>query len=103
MRILGIQDGHSASAALVEDGEVVAAVQEERLTREKNTGGFPEHALRDVLDVAGVGLGDVDRIAQGALGEAPGVLLARQPLLLNGGHHLAVCGQIVVSELPHLL
>jgi carbamoyltransferase len=38
MKILGIQDGHSASAALVEDGVVVAAVQEERLTRRKNDG-----------------------------------------------------------------
>ena len=41
MKILGIQDGHSASAAIVEDGRILAAVQEERLTRFEEPGGIP--------------------------------------------------------------
>ena len=63
MKILGIQDGHSASAALLEDGVVVAAVQEERLTRRKNEGGYPAHAIEDVLRVAEVSLAEIDRVA----------------------------------------
>ena len=43
-RILGIHDGHNAAAALLIQGRVVAALQEERLTRVKNQGGIP--ALR---------------------------------------------------------
>ena len=34
MRVLGIHDGHSSSAALIEDGKVIAAIQEERLNPE---------------------------------------------------------------------
>ena len=39
--ILGIHDGHNASACLLEDGVVSRAVQEERFTLVKNQGGFP--------------------------------------------------------------
>ncbi len=49
MKIMGIHDGHSASAALVIDGKVIAAIQEERLTRAKNQGGFPRLAIEDIL------------------------------------------------------
>ncbi len=62
MKILGIHDGHGASAALVENGRIIAAVQEERLSRKKNQGGFPELAVEEVLSIAGCGLGDVDKI-----------------------------------------
>ncbi len=54
MRVLGIHDGHNASAAIIEDGKVLAAVQEERLTRVKNQGGTPVHALREVLRISGI-------------------------------------------------
>jgi carbamoyltransferase len=63
VKVLGIHDGHSASACLVEDGQVVAAVQEERLVREKNRGGTPEKAVEQVLRLAGRTLADVDRVA----------------------------------------
>ena len=46
MTILGIHDGHNASVALVAEGEVVFALQEERVVGEKNFTGFPREALR---------------------------------------------------------
>ncbi len=64
MRILGISAFyHDSAAALVEDGRVVAAAQEERFTRRKHDAGFPEHAVAFCLDHAGIGLGDVDSVA----------------------------------------
>ncbi|MFF4522025.1 carbamoyltransferase family protein [Streptomyces bluensis] len=55
--------GHDASAALVVDGEVVAAVEEERLSRDKKTSDFPVSAIRWCLEQAGIGLDDVDVFA----------------------------------------
>jgi carbamoyltransferase len=55
--------GHDAGAAVLVDGELVAAVEEERLNREKKTSAFPVGAIRWVLDAAGVGLADVDAFA----------------------------------------
>ena len=63
MRVLGIHDGHNASAALVDDGRVVAAVQEERLTREKNWCGFPSASIAWVLQQGGVEARSLDAIA----------------------------------------
>jgi len=54
---------HDSAAALVIDGEVVAAAQEERFTRKKHDAGYPENAVRYVLGEAGLRLGDVDHIA----------------------------------------
>ena len=45
-QIIGIHNGHNSSVALVRDGILEWAVQEERLTRVKNQGGLPEKALR---------------------------------------------------------
>jgi carbamoyltransferase len=60
MRVLGIHVGHDAGAALVVDGKVVVAVDEERLTRKKHNGDFPREAIRQCLEEAG---GPIDRIA----------------------------------------
>jgi len=70
VRILGIHDGHSASASLVEDGVVLAAVQEERLSRHKNQGGFPELAIKDVLDMTGLAPKDIDMVAFSGYGKS---------------------------------
>lgn len=67
MRILGIHDGHNASACLLEDGVVRAAVQEERLSRLKNHNGFPERAIRWVLSSTGTEPANVDRVAFNSL------------------------------------
>jgi len=64
MRILGISAFyHDSAAALVEDGEIVAAAQEERFTRKKFDARFPKSAIAYCLAEAGVTLDDVDQIA----------------------------------------
>ena len=64
MRVLGISAFyHDSAAALIEDGELVGAAQEERFTRKKHDSGFPEHAVQFCLDRAGIKLGDVDYVA----------------------------------------
>ncbi|HLA45161.1 MAG TPA: carbamoyltransferase N-terminal domain-containing protein, partial [Aggregatilineales bacterium] len=60
MKILGIHDGHNATAALVVNGKVVAAVQEERLRQIKNWSGFPTQAVESVLHLGGLRPEDVD-------------------------------------------
>jgi carbamoyltransferase len=64
MRILGVSAYyHDAAAALVADGEVVAAAQEERFTRRKHDPRFPHNAIRACLDAAGVAAGAIDCVA----------------------------------------
>src|ERR1051325_719935 len=63
MRLLGISAFyHDSAAALVEDGRVVAAGQEERFTRKKFDEGFPRHAIEYCLRETGVRLRDVDNV-----------------------------------------
>ncbi|WP_051311160.1 carbamoyltransferase [Bradyrhizobium sp. Cp5.3] len=54
---------HDGAAVLVQDGRVLAAVEEERLNRIKHSNKFPAGAIRYCLEAAGVQLGDLDRIA----------------------------------------
>jgi len=64
MIILGINAYHAnASAAIVVDGRLVAAVEEERLNRVKYAAGLPSRAIQFCLDRAGVKLTEVDHIA----------------------------------------
>jgi carbamoyltransferase len=61
VRILGISAFyHDSAAALIEDGRIVAAAQEERFTRLKHDSSFPESAIASCLRHAGIGLRDVD-------------------------------------------
>jgi carbamoyltransferase len=64
MNILGINAFHGdASAVLVKDGALVAAIEEERLNRRKHCAGFPALAIRAVLESNGVRPGDIDHVA----------------------------------------
>jgi carbamoyltransferase len=64
MRVLGISAFyHDSAAALVRDGEIVAAAQEERFTRKKHDPGFPAHAVEFCLKHGGITLDEVDYIA----------------------------------------
>src|SRR5262245_5610611 len=64
MKVLGISAFyHDSAAALVDDGEIVAAAQEERFTRKKHDPGFPAHAVDYCLKEGGVSLDEVDYIA----------------------------------------
>jgi carbamoyltransferase len=50
---------HDSAAALVRDGEIIAAAQEERFTRKKHDERFPEHAVRYCLEAAGIKASDL--------------------------------------------
>lgn len=64
MIILGINAYHGdTSAALVVDGELIAAAEEERFTRVKHQAGFPAHAIRYCLKAAGIRPEELDQIA----------------------------------------
>ena len=64
MRVLGISAFyHDSAAALIEDGRLVGAVQEERFTRKKHDSAFPQNAVQFCLDRAGIKMADVDYVA----------------------------------------
>ena len=64
MIILGINAYHAnAAAAIIVDGQLIAAVEEERLNRVKYAAGFPARAIQFCLDQAGAKLTEVDHIA----------------------------------------
>src|SRR6202166_3958829 len=64
MYILGINAYHgNASAAIIADGRLIAAVEEERFNRVKYAAGFPSAAIRYCLKAAGIALTDIDHIA----------------------------------------
>jgi carbamoyltransferase len=61
--ILGINAYHGdASAAIIRDGNLIAAVEEERFNRRKHCAGFPIEAIRYCLEAAGVAITDVDHV-----------------------------------------
>jgi len=61
--ILGLNTFHAdSSAVLLKDGELIAAVAEERLNRVKHFAGFPALAIKEVLDIGGIGIQEVDHI-----------------------------------------
>ncbi|HEX4572373.1 MAG TPA: carbamoyltransferase [Dongiaceae bacterium] len=64
MRIIGISAYyHDSAAALVQDGRIIAAAQEERFTRKKHDQGFPANALRYCLEEGGLKPEEVDHVA----------------------------------------
>jgi carbamoyltransferase len=64
MRILGISAFyHDSAAALVEDGRIVAAAQDERFSRKKQDARFPRHAVEYCLEAAKIAPADVDHVA----------------------------------------
>ena len=63
MKILGISAFyHDSAAALLDNGEILAAVQEERFTRRKHDAGFPKNAINYVLNYKNMKLEDIDHI-----------------------------------------
>ena len=63
MQILGVSAFyHDSAAALIDDGQIAAAAQEERFSRKKHDAGFPEQGIKFCLDQAGVALKDVDYV-----------------------------------------
>ena len=126
--ILGISAYyHDSAAALLRDGEILAAAQEERFSRTKHDARFPAHAVRWCLDYAGIGLGDLrcvvfydkpllkfDRLLETYLALAPrgfSSFVAAMPIWLKEKlflkmmlrRELAALGSIGEAELPPLL
>src|SRR5258706_724611 len=128
MKIVGISAYyHDSAAALVEDGRIVAAAQEERFSRKKHDAGFPLNAVTYCLREGGVRLAHIDRVVfydkpwikfermlETYLGFAPKGLksfLTSMPLWLKEKlnlksllkRELATVGECTASELPMLL
>ena len=76
-----------SAACLLRDGRVLHAVEEERLTRQKNTGVFPERAIRWCLDEAGISARELDTAA----------------FNMRPWEGLAARGRQVLGGLPHSL
>ncbi len=84
MILLGLATMGTSAACLVRDGVLVAAIEEERLSRIKNDGAFPLRAIAECLRIAGVTMAEVDAVAiywrpwrlgtriRGTLGKAAG-------------------------------
>ena len=62
MKILGINHSNDAAAALVVDGRVIAASQEERFSRIKHDASFPDKAIDFCLKMQGLTLADLDGV-----------------------------------------
>jgi carbamoyltransferase len=63
LQVLGISAFyHDSAAAIVADGRIIAAAQEERFTRKKHDAGFPSHAVAYCLEASGRKLTDIDYI-----------------------------------------
>jgi len=64
--LLGFSDASSGSSAcIIRDGVVLAAIDEERIRRIKYCGGFPELAIKEVIQIAKIRSSDIDRVAIG--------------------------------------
>jgi carbamoyltransferase len=118
---------HDSAAALVKNGEIIAAAQEERFTRKKHDAAFPEHAIRYCLAESGLQLSDIDevvfydkplvkfeRLLETYLSYAPNGLqsfIAAMPVWLKEKLYLkstlkkelAALGDLKTSQLPALL
>ena len=98
MLILGIGGWlHDGAAALVVDGEYVAAIEEEKLLRQRHPGGFPDRAVTTCLKIAGARQKDVDIVALSKpleAGKEASALLHLRTLFPNSrmvvvDHHIA--------------
>ena len=93
MNILGLNClAHDTAAALVMDGQVVAFVEEERLSREKHTWKFPDLAIRWCLETGGLAMGDIDVVTfdyRPALDYARGMAFDILPNLPGSAKHWA--------------
>ena len=102
MNILGISAFYyDSAAALVVDGDIVAAAQEERFTRRKHDSGFPRHAVDYRLQAAGIRASQLDYIAfydklapevRAPAGDAAGVRTER-PAELSDGYSRVAAGE----------
>lgn len=62
-KYLGIWDGHDAGVALIENGRVICAINEERISRRKLDVGFPKESLKALLQETGISPQDIQKIS----------------------------------------
>src|SRR5688572_15830021 len=62
MKVLGITTEGDSGAAIVEDGRILAAVNEERLSRMKLVVGFPRGSIAEVLELTGTSVSELDAV-----------------------------------------
>ena len=100
MYLLGINAYHAdSSAALLKDGKLIVATEEERFTRIKHWAGFPEQAIRFCLREEGIELKDLRGIAIGRdpfakFWKKMGLLVSNPSLILNVGTRVKNQGQV---------
>jgi carbamoyltransferase len=75
--VLAISVSHNSTAAIMKDGEIIAAVCEERSTRKKNFIGYPKNAINYCLAKAGIKGEDLSRVAYTTI-DNPGILVKAQ-------------------------
>jgi carbamoyltransferase len=63
MKVLGLYDWHNCGASLIEDGKIIAAIEEERLSRNKIEFGFPYRSIQKALEITGTDWDEIDAIA----------------------------------------
>lgn len=63
MYVLGIATHVTCGSALIKDGKVIAAINDERLVRKKMVFGFPRKSIRKVMELAGITQNDIDYVA----------------------------------------
>jgi carbamoyltransferase len=73
MIILGINAGHDAGAAIIKDGKVISAINEERLNRKKMYWGEPYLSINEVIRIAGIKAEEIDYIAIAGITQGGGV------------------------------
>ena len=54
MIILGIHDGHNSGASIFKNGKMLVAISEEKVTRNKNEYGYPEHSVKKCLEFTNI-------------------------------------------------
>jgi len=93
MYILGINAYHGdAAAAIVRDGELIAAVEEERFNRIKHCAGFPTESVRYCLKTAGIGIEEIEHIG---ISRDPSAHLHRKVMFAAGRAAKQVAGGMV--------
>jgi carbamoyltransferase len=104
MNILGLassRDSHDSSAAIVCDGELVAAAEEERFTRKKHEPGLPAHAVKFCLERAGLRMAQVDVVAVAELPFRTGPSSYHAEMELSFMRRLCAEGKITKRSLVH--
>lgn len=69
--LIGVHDGHNSAASILKDGQVLFAIQEERLTGKKNYVGFPVESIRACLNFTGVHPREVAQLALASMRRTP--------------------------------